>query len=94
MLEFKRRQVAQTGVPPLPVVKNLYVIEYGLFGFFPWFEATQVDKLIFQGTEKALRTSIIITVTFATHAGDKAILPKQSLIGITGVLNTTIWMMN
>lgn len=80
-------------MPPLPIVKHLNVIEYGLFGFSPCFEVTQVDKLIFQGAEIALRTSVVITIPFAAHAGNKAVFAKQSLIGMTGELNTTIRMM-
>jgi hypothetical protein len=86
-------------VTTLPVVIYFNVIKNGLFGFIPCFEAAQVNKLIFQGTEKALRRGIVITIPFTAHALYKTVLTKQVLIGITGILNPpvendglTLWM--
>ena len=59
---------------PFTIVPNPNVLKYASFGYCPALKYA-VRTLSFQREEKTLRTSIIITISLATHADLAVFLP-------------------
>jgi thermitase len=92
--EADRAQVAQGGMPSLPIIEHLDPLEDGESRGSARWPALLVDQLRLEGPEEALGEGIVVTVTGPTHGAVDPVRGEHSLIGSSRVLAAAIGVMN
>src|SRR4030042_4877635 len=79
---------------PAPIVEPLDVLEDLPPGLTPSPVAAMPHQLRLEGRKEALHRSIVPAVTLATHARTNPMSPQQALILSTGILHSTVGVMD
>src|SRR5438094_55079 len=79
---------------PLTIVEDLNELENLGAGFVPRAIPPVMDQLVFQCAEEALDSCVVITIAFATHAGDEPVVSEHGPIHRTRILRALIRMVN
>jgi len=78
----------------LSVVEDFYIVEYRPPCIVSGFESFKGNHFGFDGLEETLDTGIVIAVSLAAHAAEKAMLIEQLLKLTAGVLTPSIGVVN
>ena len=79
---------------PFPVVKDLNIFKQAVSGLFSSSVVFSINQFGFQGFEKGLCNTVVITVAFAAHTLNQAMFRKLLPEGFTRILDTSIRMNN
>ena len=74
----------------LPIIEHFEVFKDLLRGLFPCVVLTMMNELPFQGTKEALDAGVVSAIPCATHAGNKTILVKDTLVARGGILTPPV----
>ena len=89
-----RRQVVQTGLRALPVVKHFDVLADSESGLLACSESPMVDQLALQRTPERFDRGVIVAVAAAAHRRAHAELPDDFLVSRRTILRAAIGMLN
>ena len=73
-------------MPTLPIIEHLDVLKNILFGFVSCDVMPMIDQFTLESSEETLDAGVVPAVAFAAHAGDEAVLIKQTLVACRGIL--------
>lgn len=78
----------------LPIVEHLNVFEDILRGFVTGRVLPMIDQFTLEYSEETLDAGVVPAVAFMAHAGDEAVLIKQTLVARRGILTAAIRMVH
>ena len=61
----------------LPVIEDLDVLEYLIFGLLSGLKSLQINKLRLERVEKTLGDGIVVAVSFTAHAGRNMVIVQK-----------------
>lgn len=71
----------------LPILEHLDIFEGILSRLFLGHIASMVHRLTLEGPEEAVDTGSVPAITVATHAGNKTVFVKDTLVARGGILS-------
>ena len=93
LLIHDRTDIAQRGMQPLSIVKNLQILKDRLPSLFPRLRGLSLYALGLQGANETLHERVIVAIGFAAHAHDDAKVGQKGSVVLTGILTAPVSMM-
>ncbi len=81
-------------MPSLPIIEHLDVVEDVLSRFVSRGVVLMIDQLTLECAKETFHAGVIPAVTFATHAGNEAVLSQAALIARRGILTAAVRMVH